>query len=413
MGTPLPPGWRSAIDPKHNREYYFDQSGNVQWTVPTAAPAPAAAAAPAAAPAAAAAESSTPAAAATSAADVAAPSAAAAAPAASGEESLFKKPKRNKNVRARPSASDAGDESGSAVVRKAAKVNPMVQSTATGARNRDALGMEFAQPSDVRISTYDNKVCATNEQDTEKHLDAQAQYEEAQRLWKSEETDADGKPIYRGQKAYKPYTAKAESFEAAMMNGAGPARAPVHYRATSRIDYTPDVCKDFKDTGYCGYGDACKFLHDRSDYKSGWQLDKMWEEEQKELKHQEALVALGEAEAAKKTDPADHLPFACLICREPWHAGSNPVQTKCEHYFCERCAIEHFQKSRRCFACSEQTGGVFNKAKAIQEKIDRLKAAEEVASAEDMTQEQLNAEYEASKESSKRRGYTGGWGYVG
>ena len=143
------------------------------------------------------------------------------------------------------------------------------------------------------------------------------------------------------------------------------------------------------------------------------QLDKMWEEEQKELKHQEALVALGEAEAAKKTDPADHLPFACLICREPWHAGSHPVQTKCEHYFCERCAIEHFQKSRRCFACSEQTGGVFNKAKAIQEKIDRLKAAEEVASAEDMTQEQLNAEYEASKESSKRRGYTGGWGYVG
>ena len=46
------------------------------------------------------------------------------------------------------------------------------------------------------------------------------------------------------------------------------------------VDYTPDVCKDFKDTGFCGYGDACKFLHDRSDYKSGWQLDKMWEEEQ-------------------------------------------------------------------------------------------------------------------------------------
>ena len=98
MGTPLPPGWRSAIDPKHNREYYFDQSGNVQWTVPTAAPAPAAAAAPAAAPAAAATESSTPAAAATPAADVATPSPAAAAPAASGEQSLFKQPKRKKSV---------------------------------------------------------------------------------------------------------------------------------------------------------------------------------------------------------------------------------------------------------------------------------------------------------------------------
>ena len=161
------------------------------------------------------------------------------------------------------------------------------------------------------------------------------------------------------------------------------------------------------------------------------------------MRNQEALVALGETEADKKIDPADHLPFACLICREPWHAGScpvinpslttpeppynpflplktpygplkiplNPLQvmTKCEHYFCERCAIEHFQKSRRCFACSEQTGGIFNKAKPIQEKIDRLKVAEEVASAEDMTQEQLVAEYEASKEAQKRRGFTGGW----
>ena len=153
-------------------------------------------------------------------------------------------------------------------------------------------------------------------------------------------------------------------------------------------------------------------MHDRSDYKSGWQLDKMWEEEQKEKAHQEALVALGEAEALKKVDPADLLPFACLICREPWHAQSNPVVTKCEHYFCERCAIQHFQKSRRCFVCSEQTGGIFNKAKAIQEKIDKLKAAEEVASAEDMTQEQLIAEYEASKEAQKRRGHTSGWAIV-
>ena len=100
MGRPLPPGWQSAIDPKHNREYYFDQGGNVQWTVPSAGLQPplAAAAAPAAAPAAAAAESSTLAATATPAADVAAPSPAAAAPAASGEESLFKKPKRNNNM---------------------------------------------------------------------------------------------------------------------------------------------------------------------------------------------------------------------------------------------------------------------------------------------------------------------------
>ena len=92
----------------------------------------------------------------------------------------------------------------------------------------------MAHGSDRRISNYDNKATATNEQEVGAGNDAQAQYEEAQELWKSDERDADGKPIYRGQKAYKPYTAKAESFEGAMMNGAGPARAPVHYRATSR-----------------------------------------------------------------------------------------------------------------------------------------------------------------------------------
>ncbi len=31
--------------------------------------------------------------------------------------------------------------------------------------------------------------------------------------------------------------------------------------------------------GYCGFGDSCKFLHDRSDYKHGWQLEREWNEQ--------------------------------------------------------------------------------------------------------------------------------------
>jgi len=59
--------------------------------------------------------------------------------------------------------------------------------------------------------------------------------------------------------------------------------------STFRFDYQPDLCKDYKETGYCGYGgtqlnaaaipilnstntDSCKFMHDRGDYKSGWQV---------------------------------------------------------------------------------------------------------------------------------------------
>ncbi|KAJ9540181.1 hypothetical protein OSB04_026687 [Centaurea solstitialis] len=65
----------------------------------------------------------------------------------------------------------------------------------------------------------------------------------------------------------------------------GPSRPPSNYiRASIRIDYQPDICKDYKNTGYCGYGDACKFLHDRGDYKPGWKIDKEWVEVDKARK---------------------------------------------------------------------------------------------------------------------------------
>ena len=54
-------------------------------------------------------------------------------------------------------------------------------------------------------------------------------------------------------------------------------RASANVRLTFIMDYKPDICKDYKETGYCGFGDGCKFMHDRGDYKHGWQLDKEWE----------------------------------------------------------------------------------------------------------------------------------------
>lgn len=196
---------------------------------------------------------------------------------------VFKKANRNRNVRARTTLEEASEPSGSssAVSRpsKSAKPSPFVSSSRAGGGESKELWRELAQPSDRRISHYDNKATATNEQETERDRDAQAQYERAQAAWADGgDIAADGSKVYRGQAAYRQYTGKAEDFDSQVLNGHGPARAPVHYRATSRFDYQPDICKDFKDTGYCGYGDACKFLHDRSDYKSGWQLEQQWEE---------------------------------------------------------------------------------------------------------------------------------------
>lgn len=35
----------------------------------------------------------------------------------------------------------------------------------------------------------------------------------------------------------------------------------------------------------------------------------------------------------------------------------------------EKCALERYRKSTRCFVCSAQTSGVFNPAKKLMEKL--------------------------------------------
>lgn len=51
-----------------------------------------------------------------------------------------------------------------------------------------------------------------------------------------------------------------------------------------------------------------------------------------------------------------------------------PKPSRCEHYFCETCALTNYKKSKRCFVCGKQTFGVFNPAKKL---IDRLKLEDE------------------------------------
>ena len=76
--------------------------------------------------------------------------------------------------------------------------------------------------------------------------------------------------IYRGQGAYRaPIVATKDAISAGKFTGNyGPVRASANVRYTMRIDYKPDICKDYKETGYCGFGNTCIYLHDRSDYKS-------------------------------------------------------------------------------------------------------------------------------------------------
>jgi len=195
----------------------------------------------------------------------------------------------------------------------------------------------------------------TLETETEKDKDAQSIFMRSQQIQK----ELEGKEldnVYRGQNNYVQLIQKKDTPQGNAASGfvrKGPVRAPDNIRSTVRWDYQPDICKDYKETGFCGFGDSCKFLHDRSDYKAGWQLE---------------LDPQGEEEDDDKykIDDDDDLPFKCFICRESF---KNPVVTKCKHYFCESCAIEHYKKSTRCFVCGMQTNGVFNIAKEIVKRL--------------------------------------------
>lgn len=204
----------------------------------------------------------------------------------------------------------------------------------------------------------------------------------------------------------------------------GPMRAPSFLRATTRFDYQPNLCKDYKETGFCGFGDSCIYLHDRSDYKSGWQLEKEWEEKQatKKRKLQELEAAMTKAKAERrarrevnggdddeeeedgkeeedvmaifkaamaseqakdgesegrdnekakdKDKEKESFPFACFICRQPF---TQPVVTSCGHYFCSQCAVDRYKTNSRCAVCDKPTFGIFNVARKLMQYSARIK----------------------------------------
>lgn len=94
-----------------------------------------------------------------------------------------------------------------------------------------------------------------------------------------EDDEVPGDGLYRGQKAYRSHLKKSQEVPKAMR--VGPQRSTSTIRTATIVDYQPDVCKDYKgthyrhalqpsyltecitETGYCGFGDTCKFLHDR------------------------------------------------------------------------------------------------------------------------------------------------------
>ncbi|CEP09297.1 hypothetical protein [Parasitella parasitica] len=294
---------------------------------------------------------------------------------------FFKKRSSNKNIRKRKvpakpvdsdddgngdSEDDNGVQGASEVVTKIRKTgtNPFVQSTR---KRRVKKGMdEDDNDDDDEVEDRDNGVgiqYAADRSATIRKDDAATRYDTE---WELEKKELESKTKKEPKK---------DVMNAKM--SVGPQRAPANLRVTQRFDYQPDICKDYKETGFCGYGDTCIFLHDRGDYKTGWQLEKEWEEASKN----KAQPADANKYAISDDSDDDELPFACLICRQEF---TDPVVTRCGHYFCETCAIKNYQKSPKCFACGAPTQGVFNTAKKMLAKLAEKKKRQDVDKSSDV-----------------------------
>ncbi|KAG5355196.1 Pre-mRNA-splicing factor CWC24 [Yarrowia sp. C11] len=127
-------------------------------------------------------------------------------------------------------------------------------------------------------------------------------------------------------------------------------KASSNIKSTTSQDYQPDVCKDYKLTGFCGYGDSCKFLHMREDYKAGWQVEREWEIESRDKSR-------GKESGDSAVDGAESesVSLECPVCKKEY---TKPVVTQCGHVFCEACFLSKHKKKQSCFVCGKNTKGV-------------------------------------------------------
>ncbi|XP_065618410.1 zinc finger CCCH domain-containing protein 1, partial [Quercus suber] len=221
-------------------------------------------------------------------------------------------------------------------------------STAAKEESKKKPIFQFESSKEIQVE-HDSRATVTLETETDFSRDARALGErslkQAEEALKGKGKSSGDEKLYRGINGYTDYKAgfrREQRVASEKAGGAhGPLRASAHIRVSARFDYQPDICKDSKETGYCGYGDSCKFMHDRGDYKSGWQMEKEWDEAEKVRKRNLALGLDDEddggVDPGEEDDDDDSLPFACFICRQPF---VDAVVTKCKHYFCEHCALK-------------------------------------------------------------------------
>lgn len=278
---------------------------------------------------------------------------------------------------------------------------PMSEAARIADRQQDAVFSGF-KASGSTENTPSSDAVRRLEVDTDVSNDNRAILERNEKINQGLKDGSLEKGVYRGLKGYKQYANRSEH---AIANSKytgllGPLRSSLsNVRSTLRIEYIGTsgeggICKDYKETGYCGFGDSCKFAHDRSDYKPSYILEQEWEAKQKAIEEkrrkrwEKKMARRKQAEeegrevesdddssmTSDATDDEEELPTECFECGESWQrCTSIPVQTVCGHYFCEACAMAAFAKSDKCIRCGAKTNGIFNSADSLQEKLKAKK----------------------------------------
>ncbi|KAJ4147326.1 hypothetical protein LMH87_001858 [Akanthomyces muscarius] len=330
--------------------------------------------------------------------------AAAAAPVA-----MFKKrgAKGKANIRKRPATpppagsdsdsdySSSEDESGQRVKRRKKTAVVTASSKATGAATagRELTASAYTADRRAPITSANDATKQSNWYD-EHAADALSAKNllgsSSARTTTTSSTAPDG--TYRGLANQTSYITKNPD---APQRSVGPMKAATNIRTITVMDFAPDVCKDYKKTGFCGFGDNCKYLHSREDVKQGWQMDKEWDVVSKGKTHLAGTVVANAnrdkpavtGDDAEEEAMLEKIPFKCIICEGDYR---EPVITRCGHYFCEPCALKRYRKDPSCAACGAGTNGVFNSAKKLKkllekkkERAEKRKLAEEGEGGED------------------------------
>jgi RING finger protein 113A len=290
---------------------------------------------------------------------------------------VFKKRTNKANLRKRPatpppedqsnSESDYTDDEGGARIKRR-KREGVTTSNAGPKRAQDlSKSTAFAADRTTTLSANDDATKASNW-----YTDAALAAKDAGSNTKPSKEVADAasereQGTYQGTAKYSTFISKNP--DARQM---GPVKAPTNVRTITVTDFAPDVCKDYKQTGFCGFGDSCKFLHAREDYKQGWQLDKEWESVGSKKKKDGKSGGKDEEDMDEEEKMLEKIPFACIICKEGY---KNPVVTKCGHYFCEKCAMGRYMKEKKksCAACGADTNGSFGVARKLKDLLEKKK----------------------------------------